>query len=329
MKTLLPLALLATAGLFATIRNVPAAEARSIRTMPVRVKALEAPGLHNFFAVSTNVYSGSSPESEESFAALARLGIQTIISVDGGKPNVELARKHGLRYVHIPHGYDGVSTNTQAQLVKAARASSGPVFVHCHHGLHRGPAAVAVICMANNGWTPSLGETWLKAAGTGSNYLGLYQTVREFRPPTTEQLAAMPSEFPETVQASSLVDSMVAIDECWDHLKVVRKAGYQTPKENPDLQPAHEAVILWEHYREAQRLPDAVRFGEKFVGLMKAGESSAKEAEQLLRQFASAPMPELRARLDRTFDALAQNCSSCHKTFRDAAGIKAGRQPAN
>jgi protein-tyrosine phosphatase len=291
--------------------------------MPPGVKPLDAPGLHNLFALGTNVYSGSAPEGDEAFAALARLGVKTIITVDGAKPNVELAHKHGMRYVHIPHGYDGISPNAQAQLMKAAQTLPGPVFVHCHHGLHRSPAAAAVICMANNGWTPSQGEAWLKTAGTGSNYLGLYQTVREFRPPTAERLSALPSEFPETNQVSGLVDMMVEIDDHWDHLKAVRKAGYQVPKEHPDIQPAHEAVILWEHYREAQRLPEAARHGEKFLGLLKSAEAGAKEAEQLLRQFAAEPKPENRARLDKSFDALAQSCTTCHRSYRDPAGIKA------
>ena len=289
-------------------------------SLPLGVKGLEAPGLHNLFAVATNVFSGSSPEGDEAFAALAKLGVKTIITVDRARPNLELAHKHGMRYVHIPHGYDGVGPDVQAQLIKAVRTASGPVFVHCHHGLHRGPTAVAVICMANNGWTSAQAEAWLKAAGTGSNYAGLYQTVRGFSPPTAEQLRALPSEFPETSKASGLVEMMVEIDERWDHLKAVRKAGYLVPKEQPDILPAHEAVLLWEHYREAQRLPEAARRGEKFLGLLRSAEAIAKEAEELLRQFAAEPKPELHIRLDNRFDALGQSCSSCHKSFRDVAG---------
>lgn len=293
------------------------------RNTPPSVKSLEAPGLHNLFALGTNVYTGSSPEGEEGFAALAKLGVKTIITVDGAKPNLDLARKYGMRYAHIPHGYDGVGANVQAQLIKAAQTVPGPIYVHCHHGIHRSPAAVAVICMANNGWTPAWGEAWLKTAGTGSNYVGLYQTVREFRPPSAERLSAVPSDFPEVANVSGLVDMMVEIDERWDHLKAVRKAGYQVPKEHPDIVPAHETVILWEQYREAQRLPESVSHGEKFLDLLKSAEAGAKEAERLLRQFAADPKPDIRARLDKTFDALAQSCSACHKSYRDAAGIKA------
>lgn len=325
MKTVLKLVLAAmfACSLGIAISSIAAVTGQGApKNTPPGVKALEAPGIHNLFALGTNVFSGSSPDREEGFAALAKLGIRSIITVDGAKPNLELAHKHGLRYVHIPHGYDGVGTNTQAKLAKAAQTVPGPIFVHCHHGLHRGPAAAAVICMANNGWTQTQGEAWLKTAGTGSNYVGLYQTVREFRAPTAEQLRALPSEFPETIKVSGLVEMMVEIEERWDHLKAVRKAGYQVPKEHPDILPAHEVVILWEHYREAQLLAESARHGEKFVGLLKSAESGAKEAEQLLRQFAADPKLEIRTQLDKSFDALEQSCSSCHKSYRDAAGIK-------
>lgn len=103
---------------------------------------IEIPGIHNAFHVTDKVYSGSQPEGEGAFAALAKLGVKTIISVDGSKPDVEAARKHGLHYIHLPFGYDDIPTNRVVELAKAVESQPGPVFVHCHHGLHRGPAAV-------------------------------------------------------------------------------------------------------------------------------------------------------------------------------------------
>ena len=88
---------------------------------------------------SDRVYSGGQPEGDEAFATLRKLGVKTLISVDGTKPDVERAAKFGLRYVHIPHGYAGISSNTAARLAKAAATVEGPIFVHCHRGKHRGP----------------------------------------------------------------------------------------------------------------------------------------------------------------------------------------------
>src|SRR6185369_3881462 len=105
----------------------------------------ELPGLHNVLLAADGIYSGSEPHGEEAFAGLAKMGIKTILSVDGARPDVELARQHGLRYVHVPIGYDGISPSAGETLAAAAREAQGPLYVHCHHGKHRGPSATAVI----------------------------------------------------------------------------------------------------------------------------------------------------------------------------------------
>jgi hypothetical protein len=293
-----------------------------LKTAPPGVKPLEAPGIHNLFALGTNVFSGSTPEGAEGYEALAKLGVKTIISVDGAAPDAEAARKLGIRYVHLPHGYDGISTNLQLLLAKAGHELSGPIYVHCHHRKHRGPTAAAVICMADQNWSKAQAEGFLKAAGTATNYVGLHEVVREFKSPTSEQLRALPANFPEKAQVSVLTDAMVGVDERWENLKLVRAAGYLVPKDHPDIQPANETVILGEHYREAQRLPDVIAKGADMVERFKSAEAEAKEAERLLRRFGSGGNAELKTPLDKAFDAMAKSCSTCHKAHRDPAGIK-------
>src|SRR5262245_19124190 len=63
-------------------------------------QTIEIPGVHNAFRATERIYSGSQPEGNEAFAAIAKLGVKTIVSVDGSKPDVEAARNYGLRYVH-------------------------------------------------------------------------------------------------------------------------------------------------------------------------------------------------------------------------------------
>ncbi len=280
---------------------------------------LKAEGIENFFKLSERVYSGAAPEGDAAFVALQKLGIKTVITVDGSTPNIELAHKYGMRYVHLPHGYNGINTNTEAQLVKAAESLPGPIYIHCHHGKHRGPTAAAIVCMATEGWSADRAETWLVTAGTATNYLGLFKTVRQFRPPSPDELKAIPSDFPETVRASGLVDSMVAIDERWDNLKAIRKAGYDAPKDNKDIDPANEAVILWEHFREAQRLQDSITRGEEFVEKLRTSETNAHNTEALFRQLKAGKSAEIRSQLDKNLDAIAQSCTSCHKATRDKA----------
>src|SRR4051812_35836928 len=66
------------------------------------------PSLTNAHRVTPKVLSGAEPEGDAGFAALRDLGVKTVLSVDGAKPDVDLAHEHGLRYVHLPIGYGGV-----------------------------------------------------------------------------------------------------------------------------------------------------------------------------------------------------------------------------
>ncbi len=292
--------------------------ADATRPLPPGIRRLEAPGIHNLFAVATNLYSGSAPESDEAFAALARLGVRTVISVDGARPDVEAARRHGLRYVHVPHGYDGIGAELQARLIQATRVLPGPAFVHCHHGKHRGPSAAAIICLGNQGWDAARADAFLRAAGTATNYGGLYGTVRQFVRPTADQLRAVGPEFPEVARVPDLVASMVELDARWERLKSIRKAGYVTPPDSPDLVPAQEVVLLREHYREARRLAESVRLGPDFLARLEAAESAGHEAERLLREV-RGPLPEAdRAPLEAAFDRLGRDCTACHVRYRDA-----------
>ncbi len=75
------------------------------------------------------------------------MGIKTVISVDGAKPNVELANRFGLRYVHNATWLRWISETRGLELAKAVRDLPGPIYIHCHHGKHRSPAAAAVACL--------------------------------------------------------------------------------------------------------------------------------------------------------------------------------------
>lgn len=275
-----------------------------------QIAPLEAASLHNVFRLTTNVFSGSSPESTADFEALRNLGVKTIISVDGAQPDVEAARRAGLRYVHLPHGYDGISTNTQARLAKAAVTLEGPIFVHCHHGKHRGPAAAAILCMTRENWSASEAEAWLHRAGTSTNYKGLFASVREFKKPTQSELAASSAGFPARAEVSSVAKSMVDVDRHFENLKLIRAAKFQTPAAHPDLNPANEAVILMEHFREAQRILTV----KTKADLLQAFARAEEEARELEALFRTSTEP---ARLEKAFEAVGKSCARCHRAHRD------------
>jgi hypothetical protein len=283
--------------------------------LPAEVKRLKADGLENVFALSPKLFSGGSPEGDAGFESLKKLGIKAIISVDGAEPDVARARKFGMRYIHLPHGYDGIGAETQGRLIKAAQVSQGPLFVHCHHGKHRGPAAAAVICMGTGSWTPEQGLDWLRAAGTDTNYAGLFESVRKFEKPAPQKLDAISAEFPEIHKMTGLVSAMVEIDQRLENLKAIQKAGYQTPATHPDLRALNELTLFRENFREAQRSSDAIKRGSDFVAQLRAVETEIIRAEEGLRAFAESST-DLR-NIDESFNRITKSCASCHRKYRD------------
>jgi protein tyrosine phosphatase (PTP) superfamily phosphohydrolase (DUF442 family) len=276
------------------------------------VKPLPSGHLENLFSISGKVFSGSSPHDEQGFVELKKLGIKTIISVDGGKPDSETARKHGFRYIHLPMGYDGASLSNANRILKAAESSQGPVYIHCHHGKHRGPAAAAVICQGFGIWNTNEAVTWMKQAGTSPDYPGLFRMAAEFkRSPDYEKIS---NDFPEQATVSGLIDAMVEIDERWGHLKAVQKAGYKVPPAHPDLVPANEAVILIETYRELRRSKDAQARGADFLSRLE----KAEQETAALHGFLKSNRDSIDARrADPLWFSVAQSCASCHKKYRN------------
>jgi protein tyrosine phosphatase (PTP) superfamily phosphohydrolase (DUF442 family) len=278
---------------------------------PADPVAVEAAGLHNVFRVSGRVFSGSSPDGPDGFASLRRLGVKTVISVDGAKPDVAAADAHGMRYVHLPIGYDGISADRAGQLAKAVRDLPGPVYIHCHHGKHRGPAACAAVQLTlDPTWTADRAERWMAAASTDAKYSGLVGIPHTLRRITADELDALPPDFPTRAAVADLVRVMVDVDARWDHLKEVKAAGWKSPSDHPDLDPPHEAVMLAELYREAARLGDATARGKEFLALLTEGETAADELAKALRAKDTAGAAA-------AFGKSQSACTKCHERYRD------------
>ena len=278
---------------------------------------LEIEGVENAFRLSPRLYSGGGPQGTTSLAALRALGVKTIISVDGTTPDVDAARRLGMRYVHLPIGYDGVPRDQAVRMVKALRTLPGPVYVHCHHGIHRGPAAAAVCGIATEGWSKERAAEWLKVAGTSPDYRGLHASVRDFLIPTADELQAAGAELPERSEVDDLVETMVKVDERWDGLKAVQKAGFKPPSAHPYVDPTAEALQLLELYREALRLPEAKGKGDAFLREMASAEQAASGLYEAMAKHAKQPSPDSLKEVEAAFAAAGKSCKSCHVRHRD------------
>ncbi len=288
---------------------------------------VEAPGLHNVFRLTAKLYSGSSPEGDEGFASLKKLGVKTVISVDGARPDVERAHRFGMRYVHLPIGYDGVPEGQGRRIAKAVCDLPGAVYVHCHHGQHRGPAAAAVahLCLDET-CTVEAALAELRRAGTDPHYAGLYAAPRELRRPTKDELDRVPDDFPEVAEVVGLAQLMVQIDERWDRLKQARAAGWAVPPGHPDVDPPHEALQVVEQFREALRLPESKDRAEDFRHRLTEGRESAERLEAALRSRADRGTDA--APVEAAFQAAQAACARCHARYRDVPRRPADR-PAN
>ncbi len=296
----------------AAVATAPAEHAIDKNASPADIAAAKA--VHNYKRLSPKLARGASPEGDADFAALAAAGIKSIVTVDGAAPDVEAAKRHGIRYVHVPIGYDGISPSVSLELAKTfdQLAPSGPIFVHCHHGKHRGPAACGIALMVIDGATNDDVIADMKSAGTDPKYKGLYDTLRTYRKPTPEELAAAKADMPEVAPAGSRGAAMAAIDHTWDNLKVVRTAKWSVTANHVDIDPPHEAAILAEGLREFGRRPEIAAETEAFRKLLADSEAAAWDLSKALTKGAVDAV-----KAEAAFTATNKLCTACHAQFRD------------
>lgn len=271
---------------------------------------IDSEHLPNVVQVHPQVLSGGQPDGAKGFAELRDLGVKTVISVDGAKPDVTLAKKYGLRYVHLPHGYDGIPNERVADLAKAFRDLPGPVYVHCHHGKHRSPAAATVGCVAAGLIPPQSARSVLELAGTSDKYRGLYESAEEARPLDAKVLDARKADFPEIAELPPMAEAMVEIEHSHDHMKAVAEAGWKAPPKHPDVDPAHESLLLREMFTELLRIDDVRDRPEGFRKHLEASEQSGVALEAALR---ADDVAAAKIALDR----ITTHCAACHQKFRD------------
>ncbi len=299
-------------------KEAPPPQAKVDTPPPAKIEKLTTQHLPNAVRVHSKVISGGLPEGLVAFEELRSLGIKTVISVDGAKPDLVSAEKCGLRYVHLPHGYDGIPQTRAAELAKAVRDLPGPIYIHCHHGKHRSPAAAATACVAAGLIDHEAGLSVLQVAGTSPNYRGLYESAQTAKPLDKAVLDQLDADFPATAKLPATAEAMVAVEHTFDHLKSFEKAGWKLLPEQPDLTPDHEALLLREHYAELLRTEAVQRQPERFRHLLTTGETAAQQFEDALRAWcvpnAKGPIPDA---IPAAFKAINDNCKTCHQEFRD------------
>ena len=272
----------------------------------------ELPGLHNVVSYtgsgSEAFYSGSAPEGDAGFDALVKLGIKTVISVDGATPDLARAKARGLRMVHLPIGYDGFDDARKAELVRAVRDLPKPIYLHCHHGKHRSASAAGAVAVSLGWMTNEAAAARMKVSGTGVGYRGLWSCVAKASPMDAATIDAARGDFPEQTKPESLVASMVAIDEALDSIQLAVAATDSAKRGASAADAAKIADLLriLEKDESVERMAKSV----DFRALLRASSTQAGALEKLLGEGSSAGVPDAVGRL-------RESCKDCHAKHRD------------
>jgi protein tyrosine phosphatase (PTP) superfamily phosphohydrolase (DUF442 family) len=273
-------------------------------------KAADLPGLHNVVTYAPDVVGGGQPEGREGLATLQAMGIKTVISVDGQKPDVELAAKLGLRYVHLPISYDTITKDRQQELAQAIASCEGPIYLHCHHGKHRSAAALGSALVLCGTLTPEVAQQRMKVSGTAKEYTGLWQAVANGKPMDATRLKVDPKSFPSIATVSGMVATMAEIDAVIDLVKQSHQAGWKAPSDHPDLVATKETA----------------RLATLFAGLRDDAESKALPADYQ-RMLGLAIDQSLALdnavrggdskQAEAMLASLNKGCKECHVLYRD------------
>ena len=273
-----------------------------------------ARSLPNAYRVHSRVVSGGVPDGDAGFQQLRELGIQTIISVDGAKPDLQRARRFGLRYVHLPHGYDGIPESHRKALAKAVLELPGPVYIHCHHGKHRSPAAAIVASVGAGLVERGNGVAFLHAAGTSERYVGLFGAAQSAKRFSRSELRSYQVAFPAVAQVTPLANAMVDLDRAFDRLRTADEWEWSNTSSQPEATPTHQAMILKEHFAELLRLRSERR-PQDFRDMLTHSRDAASEVVALLE--AGPLTAKSQASLRDSLITIQTNCRRCHRRYRD------------
>lgn len=299
--------------------NVAAEETAYHRALRVELadqKPENGRGLLNVHRLSDHIISGSEPENEEAFKRMAELGVKTILSVDGKAPDVEGARRHGMRYVHVPIQYRGITEDELLRIAKTFHELEAPFYVHCFHGKHRGPAAAAVGRVLLDGVSRDQALAEMRQwCGTSGKYEGLYQVIASRALPTRETTTALAWDFPSQVRFDGLRLAMVEMTRIHDHLKALDERDWNIDPNHPDLDPVHEASRLAELMGRA--VSDACGDEtESFRHAMTDMADEVRSLEALLKRVKKGD-EDARIEASATMKSIKQSCVDCHRVYRN------------
>lgn len=148
----------------------PSATAHS--SAPLGVSSIR---IDNFGQVNPWSFRGAQPKGQD-YAALAKLGIKTLISLTSGdslENERSLAEEAGLKFVKIPMSTHLAPTADELSrfLGVVTDSANQPVYVHCVGGRHRTGVMTAAYRMTQEGWSAEQAFQEMKRFKFGADFL--------------------------------------------------------------------------------------------------------------------------------------------------------------
>ena len=273
--------------------------------------------LHQLFRLSHNIFSGAEPDQPGALQAIAGLGVKTILSVDGKAPNHEAAVAAGLRYVHVPIRYKGITEEEKLAIAKTFREMPGPFYVHCFHGKHRGPAAAALGRVVLDGASRERAVAEMRQwCGTSSKYEGLYQSIAYEDLPTAEDTADHDFDFAPAFQFEGLRGAMIEISRSFEGIEGSAKVDWKPNPNHPDLVPLNEARRIFQAYQQTLQHEDLTSTPSDLQEAMKRAAEQSAEMIRLLElkgQGNAGAADQAKALVA----SMKSSCGACHKAYRN------------
>jgi hypothetical protein len=273
-------------------------------------------------ACPVSVFTGGQPATAGEFAYLRKMGVRTVVSVDAAPPNLQLAKQYGLKYVHIPLGYDGLERSQSLALASVFSRLDGAYFFHCHHGRHRAPAAAACAVVVAGFATSNEAREILEVSETGRQYAGLWESVQLSIPQKPSE-AAPPLQ--ESVPVEPMAQSMASLGRLKDEFDAAlaaatanqstsKRLAPESPPNASRSSPSAIALLIKEHFQELSRkevLP-ADMATRDFLKLLAA---SRNESELLYEAVSRSEADMVKAQA--VWKRLQTSCKKCHSSHRD------------
>jgi hypothetical protein len=275
------------------------------------IEALRIAYKHN----GLTVYSGGEPSADGAFEHLLSLGVTTVVSVDATSPEADTIESMGMRSVHVPMSYSGVPIECQSAVAKAIRESEGAVYIHCHHGLHRGPTATAAGLIALGYMTQGEAVEYMRQAGTSMSYKKLYRGVANATELDNDTIEHV--ELVRIAKVKELAAQMAEIDRVFENLELLAANNWHAPDDHPDLSAVSEAGQMSDLFRSLD--PDIkvvpcppIEIIEIQIAHWDRYLDATKAAQELENAIVAGDSVKAKIKLE----SLGNRCNDCHSRHR-------------